>query len=300
MSMNARFPGTCINCRRSFSAGTPIEWKKGRGSWHVTCPTTNAASGVVVPSTAMVTFEAAPFEAEEKRPPCKREAFYAQLPRCIGETRMFTRRPPRVRGNPIDDRAEPGLYTIVGTGRTWYESAADNEDMGDMSSPGWHVVLYLRKATPEEQADYERETLGAAIPGIFEAMVRMLARNAKERAKKAMDEAAARPGWGRVEVWQWDALGSDVLNARRETKTTAWSETRSGHSYIASFTYGGQTLWESYSYVYDWDQPTVIVAPMSIVIRASLAQWASSFGYEIQRAARRMAERKADRPARAA
>lgn len=38
MTITAKFPGTCKKCNGNISAGTQIEWSKGNGAQHVTCP----------------------------------------------------------------------------------------------------------------------------------------------------------------------------------------------------------------------------------------------------------------------
>lgn len=38
MTITAKFPGTCKKCNNPISAGIQIEWSKGSGAQHVTCP----------------------------------------------------------------------------------------------------------------------------------------------------------------------------------------------------------------------------------------------------------------------
>ena len=38
MTIQAKFQGTCTKCGQRFAAGTRIEWQRGAGSAHVTCP----------------------------------------------------------------------------------------------------------------------------------------------------------------------------------------------------------------------------------------------------------------------
>lgn len=44
MTMRAKYPGTCRTCGQPIRVGDEIEWIKGEGARHVTCPTVQAAA----------------------------------------------------------------------------------------------------------------------------------------------------------------------------------------------------------------------------------------------------------------
>lgn len=271
MSIKSKFPGVCRKCNGRFSAGTLIDWSKSEGSTHVTCP----AAGTTAPAAASVKVDAsvAPFESSEKWEPCKRTSLDRQLVSCVGELRRYTKRGPYLRLAKGEDRQAPtGLYVVMGTDRGRFESAEDSEDMGDMSGAGWHVVVYLRAATEEEIAKDAHDRLGRAIPEIFAAIARLVYRWEERRAREAIDAAAQRPGWKRIALASVSALGPEVLEARKATTKTLWKSVGRDCAHVSAFDYQGQTIFESHTYVYDWDQPTIFVAPLEIVERAELAQ----------------------------
>jgi hypothetical protein len=45
MTIQAKFPGTCSKCFGRFSAGTMIDWQRGKGSSHTTCSTQGIPTG---------------------------------------------------------------------------------------------------------------------------------------------------------------------------------------------------------------------------------------------------------------
>ncbi len=38
MTLQSRFPGTCVACGHRFPAGTEVNWERGKGARHVRCP----------------------------------------------------------------------------------------------------------------------------------------------------------------------------------------------------------------------------------------------------------------------
>jgi len=294
MSMRAKFPGTCRKCGTNFSVGTLIEWSKGAGSTHVTCPSGATTSTTRPAPATAVSIELAPFEVAEKWEPSKRFIFDARREAVIGEAQNYPKRGPLVRGaTGAAQQAPTGLYVVVGTSAGRWESAEQNEDMGDMSGPGWHVTLYLRAANAEERAKHDHEALGDAIPRIFVALAGMVER-AKERDARATFEAtAAKPGWGKAEVGYIGALGLGACDARR-AETALWRSTKErDYSSIVSFVHEGETIVELYHYVYDWDLPRVYAAPLWMLERAQVAQAIVDLGYALQRFARTVEQRKA-------
>jgi len=45
MTITAKFQGTCKKCGGKIAAGEQIEWSKGQGSQHITCPAVSASNG---------------------------------------------------------------------------------------------------------------------------------------------------------------------------------------------------------------------------------------------------------------
>lgn len=294
MSIRSKFPGVCRNCNGRFDAGTLIEWSKGAGSSHVTCPAKSAAPKAPSARPAPVVkvdATVAPFESSEKWEPCKRPSLDRQLISCIGEMRRYAKRGPYLRQAVGADRQAPtGLYVVMGTDRGRFESSEDNEDMGDMSGAGWHVVVYMRAATEEEIVKDNNDRVGRSIPEIFAALARMVYRCEERRAREAMDAAAHREGWGRVALARVDALGPEVIAARKATTRRLWTSVGNDHSYVSAFEHQGATIYESHQYVYDWDQPTIFVAPLEIVARAELAQAITGWGYALSQIERAQIE----------
>lgn len=157
--------------------------------------------------------------------------------------------------------AEPGVYVVVGAGKWTFQTAEDNDDMGDRQGANWSGPLYLRRATAEETAAEERQILGEAMGDIFTAMAGMVARGVKRRAYEEMDAAKLRPGYVRVTVTHVGALPEEMREARKKA-SRLWE---GNNSYVETYTVGGAQIFESYLYIYDFDQPIVLVGPESIV-----------------------------------
>jgi hypothetical protein len=158
MIITARFDSSCPKCGGHIASGTRVEWSKGTKACHVTCPTRSGtpASTPKSPAPKQPTFREpsvteAPFVRHEKWEPCKRAA----LPDLTGTVMVagaFKRSWASLRDGVSDDPAREGEAFFVVAQKAFYESAEDNEDMGDMSGPGWQVALYLRRATATEAA----------------------------------------------------------------------------------------------------------------------------------------------------
>lgn len=166
-TITARFPGQCKACGGSFPAGTQVEWSKGAGSRHVKCQT-KAASSVpakVAPAGAVE------FNIVEDHRRMGKPSFDSE----VGRTFRV------LRGE------HKGKVVTVLTQRSSYQSAADNEDMGDCMGSGWWLTLGCRLATTEEAAKFATEEAQAkASEG---ARCRQLA---EERATKDAELAAAK------------------------------------------------------------------------------------------------------------
>lgn len=157
MKITAKFASTCPSCGAQITPGTTVEWERGSKAVHVKCPARTASPAKTAVATAVATTVAAPSSADssansgapftlhERWEPCKR----AYLPNACGETRRQTNA-SRVATTGATHPAH-GVYVVVSQdGR--YESTEDNEDMGDMSGPSWHMVLKCRAATDAEAA----------------------------------------------------------------------------------------------------------------------------------------------------
>ncbi len=354
-TIRAKYAGTCRKCGGSFAPGASIEWSKGAGSTHVTCPAKAAATPPA--PVAKVDLAGAPFEVWEKWEPCKRPALDRQLAAVVGETRRYTLGPaartvkgsaavppfagykrlpyqtckcgaaPQVpcvdgcdgvtgaapgrpatpaREEPIPEakrrerlpkcragataEAHEGVYVVVGAGRWHFQSSEDNEDMGDMQGANWSGTLYLRAATPEEAAKDAAERVAASMPEIVLALGNALNVVAKRQAETAMAAAAERPGYARAAIDYSSALDltPEDVELRKATRRELWRGLGLDSSYVATWTWRGQEVFESYKYIYDYDQPTCYSGPAELVERAAVAQSMVMLGYDIQRAVRRM------------
>jgi hypothetical protein len=52
MTITAKYPSKCIACEGPIKVGDTIEWKKGKGASHVTCPDSTPTARTVAPRTA--------------------------------------------------------------------------------------------------------------------------------------------------------------------------------------------------------------------------------------------------------
>lgn len=195
MIIVAKFMSSCPKCGERIDPGDRVEWTKGSKAIHEACASTTApgASPVVRPTSKTTSepgVEAAPYVRYEKWAPCKRGA----LPQVAGEVRVAgkTQRAwaelrKGASGGPVVEG--DALVVVAQTAR--YESTEDNEDMGDMSGPGWHVTLYLRRATAEE-----------AAPALARAAADRARREARELKTARIRDLAAlcRKGTGKAQV----------------------------------------------------------------------------------------------------
>ncbi len=179
MIIVAKFSSMCPKCGQSIDPGSKVEWSKGSKASHVTCPSARgtARGSSVTSRPKILSAESAPYERVEKWKPCKR----VYLPNTVGKVRVANG--PKwatLRRGAVGDPPQDGQAFVVVGQTERYESAEDNEDMGDCSGAGWVVTLHLRRATLDEA--------GPAL----------------ERAakKKADREAAARREQERLELKQ--------------------------------------------------------------------------------------------------
>jgi len=202
--ITAKFGGVCGKCGIGFAAGTAILWEKGTRSEHAECP--DKTSAPAAPS-GYASLTEAPYVVREKWEASRRDAFDRRRASAVGEQRRFAKKSPDLRAGATGEIA-PGLFVVVGTDRGRFESAEENEDMGDMSGAGWHVCLYLRRATAEEVAADAaatlQEQLGQAFVQFGLAIVALLTCRAIERGQEMV--AVAVQGSCRTAAWSWPAL----------------------------------------------------------------------------------------------
>lgn len=185
---------------------------------------------------------------------------------------------------------EPGVYVVVGVGKWRFQNAEDNEDMGNGRGANWSGPLYLRRATAEEVEKDAARRMEEAMPQILDALGAGLHQAEKRQAEEAMAAAAERPGYARTALDYAGALDltEEDIATRQATRRELWHGRDRDYSYVCTWTWRGQEVWETHRYIYDWDQPTVYVGPEELVERAAVAQMVVGLGYDIQRAARRM------------
>lgn len=181
MLITAKYAATCATCRQPIRPGQQIEWAKGSPARHTTCGTTSAAADAPAARSALPSVTDAPYERREKWEACKR----VHLADATGETRRVgAKRCAELRRGATAAALVEGQTLVVVAQRAVYESAKDNEDMGDLSGPGWHVTLYLRLATAAEQAtDDARDAAARTAARAVEARRMCLA--ALERVSSA-------------------------------------------------------------------------------------------------------------------
>jgi hypothetical protein len=253
----AKFPGTCPKCGVRYTTGTTIQWQSGEKARHVTCPQQGSVAApqtAPVPRESVPTIAEAPFVIFEKWRPCKRSA----LPNAVGETKRLVNRLPEFRkgAESFGEAARPtsGVYVVVSQqGR--YETADDNEDMGDCSGAGWQMTLYCRPASEEEVAQDTNRRVAESIPVLGLAIQKFVERSTKQAFEQRMKKAAEQPQYSRGDMWRFFQIDG--------VRTEVWKDGRG--SYRVTVDHPEGTVYLSYDYIYDWDQPTVVVGPLELV-----------------------------------
>lgn len=158
MQITAKFSSTCPKCGQYISVGTRVEWSGGARAVHVSCPTASAPERAPAkttpkppPAKKEPSIVEAPYASGEKWEPCKR-THLADLTGNVLVAKETKRGWARLRDGAEGAPVVAGTAFVVVGQTSYYESAEQNEDMGDMSGAGWHVTLYLRHATAEEAA----------------------------------------------------------------------------------------------------------------------------------------------------
>lgn len=172
MLIVSKFPGTCTACKGSISVGDRIQWEKGKGSSHVTCPkastrpTVATRPSAAAPSSRWIEPDKAlcPVQIVERRGWSKPD-----VDDRVGDfLRTAKNRPAHLHPNTV--------VAVVAQKRN-YLSRDDAEDIAGPDDAGWSVVLYCRLATDAEKEAYEAKE--------SEKTNRLAAE------KKAKDDAAA-------------------------------------------------------------------------------------------------------------
>lgn len=185
MTITSKFPGTCTACHGRISAGTKIEWAKGEGARHMTCPAARTAAPKArkaaapkAPTHSLPTDQAARLIAIDEivaragRTRATRDDGAAM----VTDTRGFTRQ----------DRQGPALGEIVQAKRkghtdrdSWvvvdvsaphYHSEDECEDMDCFCGHrGWQVSYSAIRVAATEQETAERAAAEAAKVATEEA-----------------------------------------------------------------------------------------------------------------------------------
>jgi hypothetical protein len=274
MIIVAKFASTCPKCRNAIAVGSKVEWSKGSKATHVACPAPSAAAGPDAPKAVK-----SELAIVEKWEPCRRAGLNTQLAAVVGETRRYER---------AHGAVAPGLYVVTGHVSARYESADDADDMGDMNGAGWIVVLALRAATEEEIAKDIAERIARSMIPLGHAIARANAEMVERVAREEMAAAAARPDYVRAELWttpDWTRGGS-VLSDRVE-RTQSGAVSRSNTISRVETTHG--VAYVQRTYIYDWDQPLVVVGPRELVEPVVVAEAMRQFGHAVAGFARRAA-----------
>ena len=138
MTITAKYNGFCSSCRSAIRAGDRIEWAQGTRPVHAQCGTATKA-----PKAAKAT-----------------KAAGTRVGQSVHIARYGERDASVIVGRTL--RVSGALVTVVGA-EVRYQSASDNEDMGDMQGGGWGATLWTRPATEAETAPIlEREAAKAA------------------------------------------------------------------------------------------------------------------------------------------
>lgn len=208
MQITAKFPSVCPDCGHDIVAGQKVEWAKGQKATHVRCP---AAKKVARPRESAPaadrrtppSIEAAPYQRGEKLPPCRRAALHD----ATGEVRVAGATKgayARVRDDAFATPVAEGDALFVVGQTAYFESTEQNEDFGDMTGAGWHVTLYMRRATAEE-----------AAPALARAATAKAAREAAAARKALIAELVAlcRTGWHTSDNAARRPAGAEVVIA---------------------------------------------------------------------------------------
>jgi hypothetical protein len=165
MTIISKFPGKCTACGGHISAGTKIEWAKGQGARHVTCPsarttspkTKTSAPSAPVQSPAEIVASVGRTIAlldDGSGPVDKTLTFtrYGKGTAKLGEIIAHTRR----------DHADPDPYVIVEIGPAYYHSEEECEDQDCFCGVyGWRTPYEAIRVAPTAAETTAHETARA-------------------------------------------------------------------------------------------------------------------------------------------
>lgn len=258
MFITARFASVCPKCSGRITEGSNVEWSKGSKATHASCPTAKPVAAKTVAARAIK----AEFTAHEKWEPCRRAA----LPSAVGESRRYT---------SASSSRPAGSYVVVSQS-AHYQSADDADDFGDCDGAGWVVTLGLRAATAEETAADDARRLGAAMAGIGSAIAGMCARMAERSAREQMDSLVESGECVRVDLWAYPVVAQKAERVWEGNKGRDWIVRRTLED--------GRIVMVSSRYIYDWDQPFVVVAPADVIAALAVVEAASHLARTAPRA----------------
>lgn len=141
MRIVAKFAGKCGKCGGGIACGDSIEWEKGRGSRHVTCP----AKSVPAPKKKSMWNE----PSKEEAPIVLSRDCGASRPDIDSEVGQSFRL-----GKRAGEHAGK-VVTVIAQRRTWIPE--DGLSFGLSDDRGWSLTLYCRLATEAETAKVESE-----------------------------------------------------------------------------------------------------------------------------------------------
>lgn len=262
----AKFPGVCRACGTSFPAGARIEWQANTRPKHADgCPTKTASE----PTRA--------------------------VPRPVGEVAFSVTLDHRSMGKPEIDSEVGRTFRVAGgqhagevvtvlTQRRTYQSAEDNEDMGDCMGGGWWLHLGVRPATPEEKAKLEtEEAKEKAAREAEQAAKKAAAAKKREEIEAAGAELARRTiNMVRTESFTFEILAPLTSGETPET-VVRWSlRERQSNDLVQRQAVTGETVYVLYSYDGD-DDRQALYAPRSVV-EASWKLLAAKHGETVEKA----------------
>lgn len=142
-----KYPGFCVVCNQKVGAGHGELTRSASGAWVVRC----SGSSKTTRSSASRATSTTP-KSPRKAGTCKADEGIVVL----NSPRLGERDASRLVGEVFRAGKRAGAVAdqvvyVVGA-ETWYQSDADNEDMGDMGGGGWGATRYVRLATVEEAA----------------------------------------------------------------------------------------------------------------------------------------------------
>lgn len=192
MTIRAKYSGTCTRCGGRINPGEMIEWSRGAGSRHVTCPTAAVE--------AKSAFDAAPIH--------------------FGTVGRYREEAPTV-GSTFREH-DHGIITVVGV-QAHYVSpdwAADN-DWFDLEDGGYQFSVAARPATEKEAAPILAAEAKREARRQAEERIAGIARHMQEQG-----ERPERPAEGQIEIG-----GGRILDRQNIYGGGNWFQVNTEHIY---------------------------------------------------------------------